>query len=50
LGPTNASSSATLPRFATDRLKRLCGRHSMPSASHALPKMARMSSDALLKW
>ena len=50
LGPTNASSRATLPRLATDRLYRLFGRHSIPSWSHARPKIPRMSADTLLKW
>jgi hypothetical protein len=49
-GPTNSSSSATLPRRATNRLQRLFGRHSMPSWSQARPKIARMSADTLLKW
>jgi hypothetical protein len=34
-GPANSSSSATLPRLATDRLHRLFARHSMPSWSQA---------------
>jgi hypothetical protein len=46
---TNSSSSATLPRLATDRLTGLCGRHWIPSASHARPKIARMSAERLLK-
>ncbi len=50
LGPTNSSSSATLPRLATDRLHRLFGRHSIPSWSQARPKIPRMSADTLLKW
>jgi hypothetical protein len=50
LGPTNSSSSATLPRLATDRFHRLFARHSIPSWSHARPKISRMSADTLLKW
>ena len=50
LGPTNSSSSATLPRLATDRLTGLFGRHSIPSWSQARPKIPRMSAETLLKW
>ena len=49
LGPTNSSSRATAPRFATEIVFGLEYRHSTPSRSKVSPHSARMSFDSLAK-